>query len=407
MTEIEWKSPMYESTVALMDRIAEHSDLDPNIWRRLRHPDKAVIVTIPVRRDDGRVDVFHGYRVQHNNTRGPFKGGIRYAPDVNLGEVTALAMLMSIKCAVVNLPFGGAKGGVRVDPTTLSRSELQRLTRRYTVEIVNDIGPDRDIPAPDMGTDDQTMAWIMDTFSEMKGRAIPAVVTGKPVSVGGSLGRLQATGRGVVYTVQQAMHALKMPLDDKTRVVVQGFGNVGYHAARQFQRLGARVIGISDVSGGYYSEAGLDLKAMRRWVREHGSLAGYAGAQAVSNRELLELPCEVLVPAATAGVIDTENAPVTADADLILQERPEIFVIPDVLANAGGVTVSYFEWVQGTQSFFWTASEVNERLSRVMTRGFDEVYALHTEEKVDMRSAAMMLGMRRIAEAMLTRGLFP
>jgi glutamate dehydrogenase (NAD(P)+) len=421
MGDLEWKSPVYESTLALIDRIAERSDLDANVWRRLRHPDKAVIVTFPVRRDTGEVAVFHGYRVQHNNTRGPFKGGIRFAPDVNLGEVTALAMLMTIKCAVVNLPFGGAKGGVRVDPGSLTRHELQRLTRRYTVEILNDIGPDSDIPAPDMGTDEHVMAWMMDTYSQMKGRAVPAVVTGKPVSIGGSLGRLQATGRGVVYSVLEAMNVLGMTCDRSTRVVVQGFGNVGFHAARKFEKVGARVIAVSDVSGAFYSANGLDLRSMRRWVREHGTLAEYQGAERISNRQLLELPCEVLVPAATSGVIDTDNAarlrcrilaeganaPVTAAADLVLRERDDIFVIPDVLANAGGVTVSYFEWVQGTQSFFWSAKEVNERLYRVISRGFQEVYAVHTAEKADMRSAAMMLGMRRVADAMLARGLFP
>jgi len=421
MTDVEWKSPVYESTLALIDRIAERCDLDPNIRRRLRHPDKAIIVTFPVRRDDEEVAVFHGYRVQHNNTRGPFKGGIRYAPDVTLGEVTALATLMTIKCAVVNLPFGGAKGGVRVDPRALSRHELQRLTRRYTVEIVNDIGPDSDIPAPDMGTDEQTMAWMMDTYSQMKGRAVPAVVTGKPVSVGGSLGRVQATGRGVVYATLEAMKVLGLECNHETRVVVQGFGNVGFHAARKFEKVGARVIGVADASGGCFAETGLDLRAMRRWTREHGSLAGYDGVARLTNRELLELPCEILVPAAASGVIDADNAarlrcrilaeganaPVTAAGDLVLRERSDIFVVPDVLANAGGVTVSYFEWVQGLQSFFWSAKEVNERLFQAMRRAFHEVYSVHQAESVDMRSAAMILGMRRVADAMVTRGLFP
>jgi glutamate dehydrogenase (NAD(P)+) len=419
--DVEWKSPMYDSTIALLDRMSERAGLDDNIRRRLRHPDKALITAFPVRMDDDRVEVFHGYRVQHNNTRGPFKGGMRYAPDVSLGEVTALATLMTIKCAVVNLPFGGAKGGVRVDPTKLSSGELQRLTRRYVTEIVNDIGPETDIPAPDMGTDEQVMAWVMDTYSQMKGRAQPAVVTGKPVSIGGSLGRLQATGRGVVYAVVEAMRELAMPLDASTRVVIQGFGNVGHHAARKLERMGARIVAVSDVSGGLYREAGLDTKALRRWVKDNGTLAGYPDAARVSNHELLELPCEVLIPAATGGVIDTDNAPklrcrilaeganapVTAAADLVLRERRDVFVLPDVLANAGGVTVSYFEWVQGTQSFFWTAKEVNQRLFNVMSRAFREVYALHVDEKMDMRSAAMVLGLRRVADAMLTRGLFP
>lgn len=419
--EMEWDDPMYRSTVALFERTAEAIDLDPNIRRRLRYPDRAVIVTFPVRMDDGRVENFHGYRVQHNNTRGPFKGGLRYAPDVNLGEITALAMLMTVKCAVIGLPIGGAKGGVRVDPTRLSRAELQRLTRRFTTEIINDIGPESDIPAPDMGTNEQTMAWIMDTYSQMKGHAVPAVVTGKPVAVGGSLGRAQATGRGVVYTVIDAARHLGMELGDRTTAAVQGFGNVGMHAARQLQKLGVRVVAVSDVYGAIRNDRGLDVQALKRWVAEHGKVSGFPEAEPMDPAELLTLPVDVLVPAAIGGVIteanvhrlrcrilaEGANGPVTAAANEVLRERDDVFVIPDVLANAGGVTVSYFEWVQGLQSFFWTAKEINQRLESLMSRAFHEVLEVARERRTDMRSAAMIHGISRIAEAMKLRGLFP
>jgi glutamate dehydrogenase (NAD(P)+) len=417
---LEWDSPMYRSVRQLFEHTADALDLDPNLRRRLLVPDRSVIVTFPVRLDDGSVHTFHGYRVQHNNTRGPFKGGLRYAPDVNLGEVTALAMLMTIKCAVVALPLGGAKGGVRVDPRALSRDEKQRLTRRFTTEIINDIGPDSDVPAPDMGTDEQTMAWVMDTYSQMKGHAVPAVVTGKPVSVGGSLGRIQATGRGVVYAVMKAAEKVKLPLDARARVAIQGFGNVGLHAATKLFKSGVKVVAVSDVQGGLYNPRGLDITRLKAHVRRSGALAGFKGGEALTNDELLELKVEVLIPAATAGVIhdhnvkrlgcrilaEGANGPVTATADAVLRES-DIFVVPDVLANAGGVTVSYFEWVQGLQSFFWSAKEINHRLYRIMSHAFDRVWELHQERKVDMRTAAMMLGMAEVAEAMKTRGLFP
>lgn len=418
---MEWDSPMYRSVRSLFEHTADVLDLDPNLRNRLLVPDRSVIVTFPVRMDDGRVENFHGYRVQHNNTRGPFKGGIRYAPDVDLGEVTALSMLMTIKCAVVGLPLGGAKGGVRVDPTKLSRHEKQRLTRRFTTEIINDIGPDSDIPAPDMGTDEQTMAWIMDTYSQVKGHAVPAVVTGKPVSVGGSLGRTQATGRGVVYAVMNAAEHLQMPLDATTRVVIQGFGNVGLHAAQKFYKTGCKVTAVSDVSGALFNSRGLDIPKLKAHVRKNGGVAGYKDAETLTNEELLQLPCEVLVPAAVGGVITEKNVkslkcrilaegangPVTSTADAILRDNEEIFVIPDVLANAGGVTVSYFEWVQGMQSFFWSAKEINQRLYTIITRAFQEAVELARTRKVDMRTASMMLGMGKVAEAMKTRGLFP
>lgn len=419
--EMEWDDPMYRSTVALYERTAEVMNLDPNIRRRLRYPDRAIISTFPVRMDDGRVESFHGYRVQHNNTRGPFKGGIRYALDVNLGEVTALAMLMSVKCAVMGLPLGGAKGGVRVDPTKLSRAELQRLTRRYTTEIINDIGPESDIPAPDMGTNEQTMAWIMDTYSQMKGHAVPAVVTGKPVSVGGSLGRAQATGRGVVYMVMDAARHLGMNLGEKTTAAVQGFGNVGLHAARKLHKMGVKVVAVSDVYGAVRNDHGLDIRALQKWVTKTGKVNGFPESEAMDPAELLELPVDVMVPAAIGGVIhernvqklrcrilaEGANGPVTAAANEVLRETRDVFVIPDVLANAGGVTVSYFEWVQGLQSFFWTAKEINQRLYHLMSKAFHEVIDVANEYKTDMRTAAMIHGIGRMAEAMKLRGLFP
>lgn len=419
--EMEWDDPMYRSTVSLLERTAELMELDPNIRRRLRFPDRAIITTFPVRMDDGRVESFHGYRVQHNNTRGPFKGGIRYAPDVNLGEVTALAMLMSVKCAVMGLPLGGAKGGVRVDPRKLSRSELQRLTRRFTTEIVNDIGPDSDIPAPDMGTDEQTMAWMMDTYSQMKGHAVPAVVTGKPVSVGGSLGRAQATGRGVVYMVMDAARHLSINLGEKTTAAVQGFGNVGMHAARKLHKMGIKVVAVSDMYGAITNPHGLDIMALKRYAAKHGKVSGFPESEPMDPAALLELPVDVLIPAAIGGVITEKNVqklrcrvlaegangPVTAAANEVLRETRDIFVIPDVLANAGGVTVSYFEWVQGLQSFFWSAKEINQRLYQIMSKSFHEVADVCSKHKTDMRTAAMMHGVGRIAEAMKTRGLFP
>lgn len=417
----EWESPLYHTVRRLFDRTAEQLQLDPNLHQRLLHPERAIISNLPVRMDDGRVINFQGYRVQHNNTRGPFKGGIRFAPDVNLGEVTALAMLMTLKCAVVGLPLGGAKGGVRVDPESLSFGERQRLTRRYTTEIVNDIGPDSDIPAPDLGTDEQTMAWIVDTYSQMKGRAVPAVVTGKPVALGGSLGRLQATGRGVFYVAREAAKRLQLPLDQSCRVAIQGFGNVGMYTALRFHKAGARVIAISDISGGIFDDAGIDVPVLRRYVKAHRHVAGFPGAATISNAELLELPCEVLVPAAVGGVIternverlrcrilaEGANAPATAEADEILSARGDVFVIPDVLANAGGVIVSYFEWVQSLQSFFWDAAQINRSMCRLITRGFNQMVTWADEHGVDTRSAAMMLGMQRVADAMRLRGLFP
>jgi len=408
--------------MALISKTSEKMNLDPNIHKRLLTPDRALIVTVPVRMDDGSVQNFTGYRVQHNNTRGPCKGGIRYHEGVNLGEVSALAALMTFKTAVAGLPLGGAKGGIRVDPRPLSRTEAQRLTRRYTVEIINFIGPESDIPAPDMGTNSQTMAWIMDTYSQMKGYAIPSVVTGKPIEVGGSRGRKEATGRGVAYTIAQAVEYLKLgSLEGKT-VAIQGFGNVGMFAARKLERMGCKIVAVSDVTGGIHSPDGLDIGHVRKYVGIRKVLEGYPRAEAITNEELLTLDVDILVPAALGGVIDDKiagqlkcrilaegaNGPVTAEGNEVLRNRQdEIFVIPDVLANAGGVTVSYFEWVQGLQSFFWTSKEINQRLNQIMSDAFRECVKFKTKFNTDMRTASLMLGIHRVSEAMLSRGLFP
>jgi glutamate dehydrogenase (NAD(P)+) len=371
--------------------------------------------------DDGSVQNFIGYRVQHNNALGPFKGGIRYHEDVNLGEVSALAMLMTFKTAVAGIPLGGAKGGIRIDPNPLSRQEKQRVTRRYTVEILNFIGPESDIPAPDMGTDDKTMAWIMDTFSEMKGHAVPSVVTGKPIFIGGSKGRKEATGRGVAYCVAAAAEHLGMPLEGK-RVAIQGFGNVGTYAARKMERMGMKVVAVSDVSGAIYNPDGLDVKHLLKYVDIRRLVKDYPRAEALTNEELLKLDVDVLVPAALGGVIDAKiaaqlkcrilaegaNGPVTSDGNVVLRERQdEIFVVPDILANAGGVIVSYFEWVQGLQSFFWSSKEINQRLFKILNDAFQECVNFKDKFKTDMRTATLALGIHRVSEAMLARGLFP
>lgn len=418
----EWDSKFFRDTIALVSRTSEMMNIDPNVASRLLTPDRALIVTVPARMDDGTVRNFIGYRVQHNNTLGPCKGGIRYHEEVDLGEVSALATLMTFKCAVAGLPLGGAKGGIKVDPTPLSRQEAQRITRRYTVEIINFIGPESDIPAPDMGTSEQTMAWIMDTYSQMKGYAIPSVVTGKPILVGGSRGRREATGRGVAYTIAEAEKYLELGgLKGKT-CAIQGFGNVGMFAARKLERMGVKVVAVSDVTGGIYNPNGLDIAHVRKYVGIRRVLEGYPRAEPISNEELLTLDVDILVPAALGGVIDASiaeklkcrilaegaNGPVTAEGDAILRQRKdEIFVIPDVLANSGGVTVSYFEWVQGLQSFFWTAQEINQRLFQIMATAFKECVEFKDKFKTDMRTATLMLGIHRVSEAMLARGLFP
>lgn len=420
MPTAEWDSPMYRLAVAQLDGAAELMELDVNIWERLRTPQRALVVSFPFRRDNyDTVETVYGYRVQHLLTMGPTKGGIRYDLDVGLAQVTALSMWMTWKCSIMGLPFGGAKGGVRIDPRALSRTELQRITRRYTSEIIDMIGPDRDIPAPDLGTDSQVMAWILDTYSQQKGHAVPGVVTGKPIEVGGSQGRAEATGRGVVSCVIEACRELSLDLEG-ARVVVQGFGQVGATAARIAAQIGAKIVAVSDFKGGVYNAAGLDVPALERFAAEHHHLAGFPGADFVANDAILELPCDILIPAAVQNQITGENAdrlhcrmvvegangPTTLEADAILAERG-ILVVPDILANAGGVTVSYFEWVQGLQQFFWTEQEVNDRLITLMQRTFREVFALARAKGVNLRTAALMRGIGRVAEAKRRRGVFP
>jgi glutamate dehydrogenase (NAD(P)+) len=411
---------MYRQAVSQLDAAARQMDLDENLWERLRSPQRVHIVSFPFRRDDYEtVETLVGYRVQHLLTMGPTKGGIRYAADVDLGDVTALSMFMSWKCSIMNLPFGGAKGGVRVDPAALSKAELQRITRRYTSEIIEVIGPDRDIPAPDLGTDQQVMAWIMDTYSQQKGFTVRGVVTGKPVELGGSYGRREATGRGVVSCALEACRQLGLPFEG-ARVVVQGYGEVGATAARIAHSLGARIIAVSDAKGAILDAGGLDLGRVDAWVREHRYLEGMPGVDHLRNQELLELPCEILIPAAVqhqitganAGRIDCRlvvegaNAPTSVEADAILAERG-VLVVPDILANAGGVTVSYFEWVQGLQNFFWSEEDVNSRLITLMQKAFQDVFAASRERGITLRNAALIRGIERIKEAKRRRGVFP
>ena len=377
------------------------------------------MVTVPIRRDEGHVDVFPAYRVQHSSVLGPTKGGIRYDPHVTMGECAALAVWMTWKCALLRLPYGGAKGGVRCNPRELSLRELERLTRRYTSELRGVIGPQEDIPAPDMATNEQTMAWIMDTYSMQVGHAVPEIVTGKPVALGGSLFRHQATGAGVVMVIERACHRLGWKLAEQ-RCVVQGFGNVGGIAAQELVSLGATVLGVSDISGGIYSESGLDLDSVRAWVTDHATLEGYPDVRHVSNSELLEQPCDILVLAALEGQLTAENAPridtklvvegangpTTVEADAILAERG-ILVLPDVLTNAGGVTVSYFEWVQDLGRLFWTRDEIRARLAEKLTDAFDRVWSLSDEKSISLRQSALVAGINEVAAALKARGIYP
>ena len=417
---LEWDTPMYKLAVGQLDAAAEVMHLQENIWRRLRTPQRAYLVSFPFRRDDyDTVRMVFGYRVHHQTTMGPGKGGIRYAPNVDLGEVTALAMWMSWKCAVMKLPFSGAKGGLRIDPTELSQAELQRITRRFTAEIADVIGPDRDIPAPDLGTNEQIMAWIMDTYSSIKGYAIPGVVTGKPIEIGGSLGRKEATGRGVVTCMVEACRELGWSADS-LRVAVQGFGNVGSTTALLAERTGAKVVAVSDAHTGIYNPDGLSIPKVEAWVAEHRWLEGYPEAEQVSNEGLLELPVDVLIPAAVENqitdanaariraklVVEGANGPTTLEADRILEDNG-VLVVPDVLANAGGVTVSYFEWLQSREQFFWSEDEVNTRLERLMKEAFAAVLATSREKQVTLRMAALILGISRVVEAKRRRGVFP
>jgi glutamate dehydrogenase (NAD(P)+) len=389
------------------------------IAERLNFPERALIVSVPLRRDDGSIRVFAGYRVQHSTVLGPTKGGIRYDPQVDLGECAALAMWMTWKCALLRLPYGGAKGGIRCDPKALSPREVERLTRRFTSELVREIGPQTDIPAPDMATNEQTMAWMMDTYSMLIGHAVPEVVTGKPISVGGSIFRREATGAGVVMTAERACELLEMPLEEQ-RCVVQGFGNVGGVAASELHEKGATVIAVSDLAGGLYAKDGLDVPELHAYVVEHGSLAGYPGGERITNEDLLELPCDVLIVAAREDQITEENAPrvhaklvvegangpTTLEADAILADRG-ILVVPDILANAGGVTVSYFEWVQDLGRLFWDREEIRSRLADKMMDAFDRVWSVSAEKGITLRQSAMVAAIREVAGALEARGIYP
>jgi glutamate dehydrogenase (NAD(P)+) len=408
----------FESMMSRFDNAAKLLDLDPNIYRILRYPTREMTVYIPTLMDDGHYEVFIGYRVQHNFARGPAKGGIRYAPDVTLDEVRALAAWMTWKCAVVNIPYGGGKGGIVCDPHKMSMGELERLTRRYTAEILDIIGPERDVPAPDMNTNEQIMAWVMDTYSMHARHTVNAVVTGKPVELGGSRGRREATGRGLLFVTQEACKKFGLK-PSETRVVVQGSGNVGGIGATLLHEAGFKVIAISDIRWGLYNPKGLDIPAALAHLHKHKTYEGFEGGELITNAELLELDCDVLIPAATENQITTQNVerikcrilcegangPTTAAADEVL-ERKGVFVIPDILANAGGVTVSYFEWVQNRMGFFWKEEFVNERLQDTMVSSFNDVLRYAEKHKVNMRTAAYMLAIDRVAYETKMRGIY-
>ena len=400
--------------------VADYLEIPESERARLKYPKRSMTVALPIHCDDGSVRVFSGYRVQHHLTLGPTKGGLRYHPDVRLGEVAALAMWMSWKCALTGLPYGGAKGGIECDPRQLSTTELERLTRRFTQEMIPFIGPQIDVMAPDLGTNEQVMAWMMDTYSVHMGHSVPSIVTGKPVGIGGSVGRREATGRGVAYVANRAMDTLKIDTGSAT-AVVQGYGNVGSITALQLARYGVKIIAISDVYGGVYNPKGIDLWKLDDHVAKTKKVVGFTEAEPITNEQLLLTPCDILVPAAlerqitevNAGKIkcrilaEAANGPTTPEADEILDQRPEVFVIPDVLCNAGGVIVSYFEWVQDLQSFFWTETEVVDKLYRTMETAFTQVLNASRKQKVSMRMAALSVGIKRVQEAKRMRGLFP
>jgi glutamate dehydrogenase (NAD(P)+) len=416
---LEWDTPLFRTALTQFEQAIPYADINESIAARLRTPERAVMVAVPIKRDEGYVEVYPAYRVQHSSVLGPTKGGIRYDPHVTLGECAALAVWMTWKCALLRLPYGGAKGGVRCNPRVLSSNELQRLTRRYTSELRGIIGPQEDIPAPDMATNEQTMAWMMDTYSMQVGYAVPEIVTGKPVALGGSLFRHEATGAGVVMVTELACERLGWKLADQ-RCVVQGFGNVGGIAAQELAAKSATVLGVSDISGGIYSLGGLDLDAVRAWVAAHGTLEGYPDVQHVTNAELIELPCDVLVLAAledqltaenaprieTKLVVEGANGPTSIEADAILAERG-ILVLPDVLTNAGGVTVSYFEWVQDLGRLFWTREEIRARLAEKLGDAFDRVWTLAEKKDISLRQAALVAGINEVAGALKARGIYP
>ena len=414
-----FESQMYAEVIRQYDEVSDLINLDSNIRERLKLPQRSLVVTFPFRRDDyDEVETVMGYRVQHVLSMGPTKGGIRYAPDVNLGEVTALAILMSWKSAIVGLPYGGAKGGVAIDPTPLSRSEKQRVTRRYTAELLPIIGVDKDIPAPDLGTDEQTMAWIMDTYSNFVGSPQPGIVTGKPASLGGSITRRESTGRGAVAIGVAAMDKLNLKYSEST-IAIQGFGNVGMYAALDSYERGAKVIAVSDIGGAIYNPKGINIPELFKHMAKNVSVNNFEGAEPYSE-SILEINCDVLIPAAVGGVITSNNAnnikakviiegansPTTLNADKILKDS-DVLLVPDILANAGGITASYFEWVQNTQNYLWKESELHEKLMDVLITAFEEVWKISEKQNCDLRTAALIKGIKRVAAAKLTRGLFP
>ena len=412
--------PTFRMACQQFDLVADHLEIPESERGRLKYPKRSLIVSLPVHLDNGSTRVFAGYRVQHHLTLGPTKGGLRYHPDVALGEVAALAMWMSWKCALTGLPYGGAKGGIACDPGKMSRDELERLTRRYTQEMIPFIGPQVDVMAPDLGTNEQIMAWMMDTYSVHMGATVPSIVTGKPVLLGGSLGRREATGRGVGYLVNRATDTIGLDIS-KATAAVQGFGNVGSVAAFSLARYGARIIAVTDAFGGVFNAKGLDLWALEKHVAEKKTVAGFPEAEPLTNEQLLVLPCDILVPAAlerqiteaNAGKLqcrilaEAANGPTTPEADAILAQRDEIFLLPDVLCNAGGVIVSYFEWVQDLQSFFWGETEVVDKLFRILENAYTQIVTLSRKQKLSMRLAALSLGIKRVREAKKVRGLFP
>ncbi len=412
--------PTFAMACRQFDQVADYLQISEMERARIKFPKRSLTVALPIHRDDGSTEVFTGYRVQHHLTLGPTKGGLRFHPDVTLGEVAALAMWMSWKCALTGLPYGGAKGGIACDPRLLSATELERLTRRYTQEMIPFIGPQVDIMAPDVGTNEQIMAWIMDTYSVHTGYSVPSIVTGKPIGLGGSLGRREATGRGVGYLIGRAMDTVGLSPSGAT-AVIQGFGNVGSVAAFSMVKSGVKVIAVSDVGGGLLNRDGIDLWKLERFVGQNRTVAGFPEAEPITQEQLLTLPCDILIPAALERQITEANAskiqcrilaeaangPTTPDADAILSQRPEIFIIPDILCNAGGVVVSYFEWVQDLQSFFWTESEVVDKLFRILEGAFMQTLNLSRKQKISMRLAALSLGVKRVQEAKRMRGLFP
>jgi len=414
-----FESQMYREVIRQYEEVSEFINLDSNIRERLKYPQRALVVTFPFRRDDyEEVETVVGYRVQHVLSMGPTKGGIRYAPNVDLGEVTALSILMSWKSAIVGLPFGGAKGGVAIDPTSLTRAEKQRVTRRYTAELLPVIGVEKDIPAPDLGTDEQTMAWIMDTYSNFVGSPQPGIVTGKPAALGGSVTRREATGRGAVAVTAQAMDKIGMTYKGSD-IVIQGFGNVGRYAALDSYERGAKVIAVNDLGGAIINPNGINIPELFKYTAKNDSVAGFGGANKLSQ-DILELKCDVLIPAAIGGVITTSNvnnikahviveaanSPTTVSADKILRDN-KVLLIPDILANAGGVTASYFEWVQNRQNYLWKEKDLHEKFIDIMTSAFEEVWTISQKNNCDLRTAALIKGIKRVAAAKLTRGLFP